>query len=217
MTTLDLHGIERKSWRVAQRDGLTDCLFGVIFLAAAVIGILDRTSVSSGARIAILVAIQFSGAAATIWLRKRHVAPRLGRVKYAPRRVRQARAVRVFLGACVAFTVFLVVLTALSDRLGFRIFGDVGKLGAWAIIAAVIIVPISGLALFLDYPRLMVYAGLLAGAEFLHIVINLPSRVPYANAYAYGVASLVAFAIGVPIFVRFLRETPRPEGKPDDT
>ena len=194
-----------------QRDGLMDCLFGVIFLAAAIVAILDQTSVPEWARIAVLVTIQFSGVAAVTLLRRRLVAPRLGRVKYAPRRVRQLRTLRTLLAVCVLATAALVTLTALSSRLGFTLIGNVGGLGVWLLISAVVFVPVSGLALILDYPRLLIYAGLLSAVEFLHIIVELPTRVPYGGAYAYGLASAIAFSVGITIFVRFLRTTPRPE------
>ena len=95
MKALDLHGIERKSWRMLQRDGLTDALFGVIFLAGAVVGILDRVDVPDWTRIATLSAIQLSGVITMLLLRKRIVAPRLGRVKYSPRRMSQTRTARL--------------------------------------------------------------------------------------------------------------------------
>jgi hypothetical protein len=216
MKDLGLKGIERQSWRMLQRDGLMDALFGVIFLAAAVIAVLDRTNVSEGFRIAVLAVIQLSGAAALIWIRKRCVVPRLGRVKYAAARVRSSRTLRILLAVCVLFTVFLVILTALSNRLGFRFIGDVSGLGVWLIISGVIFVPIAGMALFLEYPRLLIYAGLLSAVEFLHVVVRLPERMPYASAYTYGAASIVAFAVGVPIFVRFLQRTPRPALEPEE-
>lgn len=221
MEGLNLQGIERKSWRMLQQDGLMDCLFGVIFLAAAVVAVLDQMPVPDWARITTLMVIQFSGVGAMTLLRLRLVAPRLGRVKYARRRVRQLGRLRVLLAVCVLVTAALVALTALSGRLGFTLLGNVGGLGVWLLITAVVFVPVAGLALVLDYPRLLVYAGLLSGVEFLHIVVELPDRVPYGGAYAYGLASVIAFSIGVPIFVRFLQTTPRPnlesEGGPDES
>jgi hypothetical protein len=211
MRVLDLQRIERRSWRMLQQDGLMDALFGVLFLAAAVVGILDQTTAPDWVRITTLVVIQFSGVAAMTLLRRRYVTPRLGRVKYSSRRVRNLRTLRLLLAACVLLTVALVVLTALSNRLGFTLFGDVGKLGTWLVISAVVFLPIAGIAFFLDYPRLLIYAALLSAAEFLHIVVELPKRVSYGGAIVYGIASVIAFFIGIPIFVRFLRGTPRME------
>jgi hypothetical protein len=125
------------------------------------------------------------------------------------------RRLRTVLAVCVLATTALVALTALSNRVGFAFLGNVGGLGVWLLISVVVFVPVGGIAIVLDYPRLLVYAGLLSGAEFLHIVVELPDRIPYAGAYVYGAASAIAFAIGVPIFVRFLRTTTPPKLEPD--
>jgi len=215
MEALNLQGIERKSWRMLHQDGLMDCLFGVIFLAAAVVAVLDQATVPDWVRMTTLMVIQASGVAAMVLLRRRFVAPRLGRVKYARRRVRRMGRLRVLLAVCVLVTAALVALTALSGRLGFTLLGNVGGLGVWLLISAVVFVPIGGIAIVLDYPRLLVYAGLLSGAEFLHIVVELPTRVPYGGACAYALASAIGFSIGIPIFVRFLRTTPHPEVEPE--
>jgi len=211
MNALDLQSMERRSWRLFQRDGLTDALFGAIFLASAVVGILDQTSIADGIRIATLIVIQFGGVLAMILLRKRYVMPRLGRVKYAPRRVRRTRIMRTFLAVCIAITVLLVVLTRLSGTLGFDIFRNMGGFGVWLLISAVVLVPIGAIAYFMEYPRLLLYGGFLSIAEFMHVVVELPKRVAFGAAYIYGAFSIIAFAIGITIFVGFLRSTPRPD------
>ena len=192
------------------RDGLMDALFGILFLAAAVVGILDQISAPDGLRIATLVLIQLSGVVAMTVLKRRYVAPRVGRVAFSSRRVKRTKSLRILLAACVAVTVLLVILTAVSGRPGSSLFGDVGKIGVWLTITAVVVVPIAGIALFLDFPRLLIYAGLFSAVEFLHVVVELPKRVPFGAVYAYGAASLVAFTIGIPIYLSFLRNTPRP-------
>jgi len=219
MKALDLKSMERQSWKLLQQDGLTDILFGAIFLSAAVVGVLDETPVADGIRIAVLAAIQFGGVIGMILLRRRYVAPRLGRVKFAAQRVRRTRMMRGFLALCVAVTILLVVLTSLSGKLGFAPFGNLGALGVWLVISAVILVPIGAIAYFLEYPRLLLYGMFLSLAEFLHVVVELPEQLPFAAAYVQGLFSLIAFATGITIFVRFLRSTPKPEiheGRPTD-
>jgi len=211
MKAFDLKHMERRSWRLLQKDGLTDALFGTIFLSAAVVGVLDHVQVADGLRIAALAAIQFGGVIGMILLRKRYVTPRLGRVKFAPQRVRRTNALRVFLGICVGMTVLLVVLTTLSGRLGFTLFGDLSSLGVWLVISAVILVPIGALAYVLEYPRLLLYGTFLSVAEFLHVVVDLPERLPFAATYIHSLISLIAFTVGISISLRFIRLTPKPE------
>lgn len=207
MDSIRLRDIERKGWRAYQQDGLTDAQFGGLMLVAAMVAILDRLGTPPWACIATLTVLAFLEVAVIVWMRRRYVAPRLGTVKFAPWRVRRTRAMRIMLAACVLATTSLVALTSLSKGLGIALPGD---LGAWLIISAVILVPVVGLAVFLDYPRLLVHGGLLVIVEFLHIVIRLPSRFPFGGAIAYGVAASISLAVGIGVYVRFLRTVPRP-------
>jgi len=213
MRTLDLRSLERSSWRLFQQDGLTDALLGMICLAAAVVAVLECAEVASGIQTAIMLGIPLSGVSTMIWIRKRYVKPRVGRVKYAASRLRKVRRLQAVLVLCVASTVALVVLTMVSDVLEIPWFTGVGALGAWISITAIII-PIGTLAFFLDSPRLLVYATLLSGAEYLHILVRLPDRVPYAAAYVYGAISLTALTVGITAYVRFVRRCPRQDAPP---
>jgi hypothetical protein len=218
LDSIRLRDIERRSWRTYQQDGLTDAQFGGLMLAAAVVAVLDRLDTPPWTRIATLTVLAFLEVAVILWMRRRYVAPRLGTVKFAPWRVRRTRAMRIMLAACVLATASLVALTSLSKGLGIALPGD---LGAWLIISAVILVPVGGLALFLDYPRLLLHGGLFVIVEFLHIVVKLPSRLPFGGAIAYGAAACVSLAVGIGVYVRFLRTVPRPvlapgEGSEED-
>ncbi|MDD5263950.1 MAG: hypothetical protein PHU43_03845 [Candidatus Bipolaricaulis sp.] len=213
MDSIRLRDIERKSWRTYQQDGLTDVQFGGLMLAAAMVAVLDQLGAPPWARIVTLTVLAFLEVAAIVWMRRRYVAPRLGTVKFAPWRVRRTRAMRIMLAACVLATASLVVLTSLSKGLGIALPGDVG---AWLIVSAVILVPVGGLALFLDYPRLLLHGGLFVVVEFLHIVAKLPSRFPFGGAIAYGTAACVSLAVGIGVYVRFLRVVPRPVLAPSE-
>lgn len=209
MTTLNLRDIERKSWCIAQQDGLMDVLIGILLLTAAVGGAFDSLGLPTGAHWATIAIFSFAGVGLTLWIRKRYVVPRLGRVKFSANRVRQTRSMRVLLASCVAITVLLVVATTLARRFGFAFLWDLGDVGAWGIISFVIIVPLGGIALFLEIPRLWIYAGLFSVVEFLHIVVHFPARVPFGATIVYGIASAVALAVGITFYVRFLRRYPR--------
>jgi hypothetical protein len=209
MESIRLRDIERKSWRSQQQGGLIDIQFGIMLVAAAILAALDETPVASWIRIMTLCVIASFGAALTYWMRKRYVLPRLGRVKFSTDRVRRTRTMGIMLAACVLVTSSLVVLTALSksNRLGVALPGD---LGAWLVISAVILVPVAGLAFFLDCPRLFVHGGLFVVVEFLHVVVHLPTRVPFGAVIAYGAAACVSLAVGIGVYIHFLRVVPRP-------
>ncbi|MGD9676672.1 MAG: hypothetical protein AB7V19_08310 [Candidatus Bipolaricaulia bacterium] len=207
MESIRLRDIERRSWRAYQQDGLTDVQFGVLLLAGAVMAVLDHAAVPDWIRIMTLAVLALFGVGLVSWMRWRYVMPRLGRARFSTQRVRRTRTMRILLAACVLATVTLVVLTGLSPGLGIPMPGD---LGAWLIISAVILVPITAIAVFLDCPRLLLYGALFAAVEFLHIVVRLPQRVPFAAVFAYGGAACIAFGIGGAIYIHFLRTVARP-------
>jgi hypothetical protein len=215
MQSLRLHDIERNTWRMMHRDGLMDVLFGFMLLGACVSALVGILGQPEWLRLLTLVVIQFGGVAFMVWMRWREVAPRIGRVKFSSRRARQTRTMRIILGVCVAVTVLLVVATTLSNRLGFSWFGTASAWTAWLTITAVLMIPIGALALFMDYPRLLLYGALFVAVEFCLIVLELDDTVTYAEPILYGAGSLIGFSIGIPVFVRFLRLVPRHEVEED--
>jgi len=209
MTSIRLHDIERHSWRMTNKDGLLDILFGFMLLGACISSLVGMWETPDWLRILSLSVIQFSGVGFMIWMRRRVVVPRIGHVKFAAKRTRRLRTMGIMLGACVAVTVLLVLATSLSNRFGFSLFGEVGAWPVWAVVTAVIMIPIAALAVVLDYPRLLLHGSLFVIAEFLLLVIGLEDITPNAGPIVFGVGSLISFSIGIPIFVHFLRSVPR--------
>ncbi|TFH10645.1 MAG: hypothetical protein E4H08_03210 [Candidatus Atribacteria bacterium] len=209
MTSIRLNDIERHSWRMTTKDGLLDILFGFMLLGACVSSLVSLWETPDWLRLASLSSVQFGGLGFIGWMRRREVQPRIGRVKFGSKRVRSTRNLRLLMIVCVAATLILVLLTTLSARLGFSIFGKTSALSAWAIITAVIMIPIGGLAYYHNYPRLLLHGSFFVIAEFLHIVVGWPLFWPPAAALSYGIGSLISFSIGIPIFLHFLRTMPR--------
>ena len=209
MTSIRLVDIERHSWRMTNKDGLLDIVFGFMLLGACVSAFVGLWDTPDWLRMGTLSVIQFGGVGFMIWMRRREVAPRIGRVKFSKKRVKRTRVMRIFLAACVAVTVLLVLLTAFSERLGIASEGATSGWVAWATISAVILVPISVIAVFLDYPRLVLHGSLFVIVEFCLIILGLEDVSPFAPPLLFGAGSLVSFSIGIPIFVRFLRSMPR--------
>ncbi len=209
MTSLRLEEIEKNSWRMMNRDGLLDILFGFMFLGACLSAFVSISGQPDWLHLLTLVIIQFSGVAFLVWMRRREAAPRIGRVKFSERRVRKTRTMRIVLGACVAATILLVAVTSLSGRLGFSWFGTSSAWTAWLMITAVLMVPISAIAVFLDYLRLILYGGIFVVIEFCLIVLRMEDITAYAAPILYGAGTLISLSIGIPVFVRFLKSVPR--------
>ena len=209
MTSIRLHDIERHSWRMTHRDGLMDILFGFMLLGACVSAFVGLWETPKWLVISSLALIQFGGLGFVAWLRKRAVVPRIGHVRFATKRTQRTRTMRILLAVCVGFTVLLVGLTILSRSLSLDFIGDASTLTSWGVISAVIMVPIGALAVFLDYPRLLLHGGLFVTAVFCLVVLGLEDLTPYAGPLVFGIGSLISFSIGIPIFVHYLRSVPR--------
>jgi len=202
--------MERNSWRTTHsRDGLMDILFGFMLLGACVSALVGLWNKPDWLRMLSLSVIQFGGVAFLVWMRRKVVAPRIGRVKFAATRMRNVRFLRVLMGICVLATIAIVAATALQERLGFSLFGGGGAWSVLGVVAAVVMIPIAALAVVLDNPRLLLHGSLFVIAEFLLLVVRMEEITAYAGPIIYGIASAISFSIGIPIFVHFLRSIHR--------
>jgi len=209
MTSIRLQDIERHSWRMINKDGLMDIVFGFLLLGACISALVGMWETPDWLRMLSLSVIQFGGVGFMVWMRRRVVAPRIGHVKFAAKRTKRLRFMRIILAICVMVTVLLVVATSLSGRLGYSLFGEVGAWSVWGIVTAVVMIPIAAIAVVLDYPRLLFHGSLFVIVEFFLLVIGLEDFTAYAGTILYGASSLISFSIGIPIFARFVRSVPR--------
>jgi len=209
MTSIRLQDIERHSWRMTNKDGLLDIVFGFMLLGACISSLVGMWETPDWLRMLSLSVIQFGGVGFMIWMRRRVVAPRIGHVKFAAKRIKRLRFLRIILAICVMTTVLLVVATSLSGRFGYSLFGKGGAWSVWGILTAVVMIPIAAIAVVLDYPRLLFYGSLFVIVEFFLLVIGLEDFTAYAGTILYGASSLLSFSIGIPIFARFVRSVPR--------
>jgi len=200
--------LESKTWRANQQDGLFDLFFGALFLGIALSQLADGLWGNDAVTLAVLICTQFGGALG-LWLARRaFTQPRIGVVRFAPPRKRRLRTTRLILAVCVAATLALVLLTALGGRAGNPFAGPVSRYTVSAIAAALILLPLTALAYFHEFPRILIHAVLFVGAEFGGTWLERQTSVPFPRALLFGAAALTSAAIGVVLFVRFLRLKP---------
>jgi len=208
MQNLNLRMLESKTWRANQQDGLFDLFFGALFLGIALSQLADGLWSNDAVTLAVLICTQFGGALG-LWLARRaFTQPRIGVVRFAPPRKRRLRTMRLILAVCVAVTLALAVLTALSVRVGGPFAGPVSRYTVSAIAAGLILVPLAAIAYFQEFPRILVHAMLFLGAEFGGTWLERQTSVSSPRAILFGVAALTSATIGVVLFVRFLRLKP---------
>lgn len=219
MQELDPGRLESSAWRAHQRDGLFDLFFAVLFLGVALSQLADSLWGSAPLALGVLAAVQFGGAACLWWARRLITRPRLGVVRFARPRVRRVRAGTIVLASCVAFTVVLVVLTALARQRGLSPSGLVSRYTVSAVAAALIFFPLAAIAYFQEFPRVLVHAALFASAEFAGTCLERATDVPLPRVLTFGIAAAVSAAVGALLLARFLR-LPRPQtdrGEEGDT
>jgi hypothetical protein len=152
---------------------------------------------------------------AGLWAGKKYVTvPRIGRVRFGPKRRGRVWLVRLLLAGSVGLGVvlFIFMLAGGLGRLA-RIELDDGAVIAviWAANALILF----GLgAALLDYGRLLVIGLMFASAVPVDILIHRLWGLD-VSPLAFGVPGLLVIVMGLVIFARFLRDYPLPGDVPD--
>jgi hypothetical protein len=195
-----LKEIERRAYRSTFADGIYDIQFGLIFLAFALIAILEVIGVSSFIGYSLLLIPLIIP-----WLGKRYITiPRMGKVEFGEKRKRRKLIIIIVSTTILFLTLPLIIMIIKqnsSGALGLRLI---------AIFAA----PLFVLAVYTtDFPRLYIYAVLLiAGvimAEFLLSQIGSPLNA----VISFGLPGIVITAIGIKLLFKFIRTYPRTEAE----
>jgi len=197
-----------------QQNGLFDVFLGVVLLANALSNLLDEVGVASAIRIGATLAL-YAGGVLGFWLaRKKYVVPRVGVVKFGPRRRLRIRQARIALAVSVTLTLVLAALAMISRLPLSAGFSALGRYAPSALIGIMVLIPLIALAYALDYPRMVVHGMLFVGAEFATVALGQSTRMLVPGAIAFGVAAAASLSIGLVVFSRFLRSVPRVRGFP---
>ncbi len=206
MSQIDLKELERKAFRANFQDGVWDIYLGLLLLLLGGSPALAKTGLSEGwlavilAVVAVVIVLAFMGA------KKFVVTPRLGVVKYGPKREKKRKTVTLILSLSALLGV--VMFFAARPAIGLA---QTWELPGWAVIAGVFgiqsIVVFSLGAYFLDYSRAYLYGWFYALA--LPITFWLMDAGIYVPVGALLFAA-VMILMGTVLFVRFLRDYPLP-------
>jgi hypothetical protein len=203
--TINLRELERKAWSSVFQDGLWDIFLGLLLLAMAISALLSDVGFSESWGIAILIGLQVL-AMLVLWAGKKIITvPRMGRVKFGPKRKTRLSWVMVllFISVLVGAGVFLVTSAMRGNRPGWLNAAFFAP-AAWVV--NMIIVFSLG-AYFLDFSRLYLIGVMYALAVPLRIVFRKLTDVDL-SFMAFGAPAMVILFVGLVMFVRFLREYP---------
>lgn len=205
---IDLKEIEKKAFRSFHRDGFWEIFFGMLMFA----GVVRDTLPEMGAKILfsqiVSIALTLTGPLVYVLGKKLITVPRLGYVRFGPARKRRLRWLHIFILATIILTVLILIFISkgnqnnLGSALPHHFLSSI-------IITLLILLAISFIAYFLDYPRLYFVAVLVAAHEPAYFYLKHYTDVTQIHLFTYGIPALILLFVGVITFVGFLRKYPK--------
>ncbi|MFQ5820764.1 MAG: hypothetical protein ACE5I5_12305 [Candidatus Heimdallarchaeota archaeon] len=200
---INLKELEKKAYQSMFEDGLWDIFLGLMFLGGVINPILAELGIPRpiDTIITALVAVLIF-----YFGKKRITIPRVGRVKFGPKRQKARKKLRiaVIFFVIVTWTVFLLVMTR---AVKIRPENTFSRILIFDLLF--ITVPIGVIAYFLDFDRLYVYAVLYGTAypfaEFLHPIVGTPLD----GIIAVGITGGIGVLTGLVYLIRFMRKYPK--------
>jgi len=202
---INLKELERKAWTSYFQDGLWDIYLGLLLLAMAIQALLSDVGFSESLGITILIGVEVL-AVLVLWVGKKIITvPRMGRVKFGPKRKAKLSWVVVilFISVLVGAGVFLVASAMRGNRPGWLNAAFFAP-AAWVVNAIVVF---SLGAYFLDFNRLYLIGVLYALAVPLDILFRELTDIDL-SFIAFGAPAMVILITGLVVLVRFLRDYP---------
>jgi hypothetical protein len=202
---INLKELERKAWTSYFQDGLWDIYLGLLLLAMAIGALLSDIGVPEAWDMTVYATLMVLSML-VLWAGKKFITvPRMGRVKFGPKRKARLNWVRVvlFLSVLVGAGVFLAGLAMRINRpewLNAAFFFP----AAWVVNAMVVF---SLGAYFLDFSRLYLIGVLYALPVPLDIMFHELAGIDL-TFFAFAVPAAVILIVGLVMFVRFLRDYP---------
>ena len=208
--SLDLKNIEQKAFRATHQDGLWDIYIGGVVLCMSVLAY----STASEAKPFLRFGLYLAGLAVFYLIRwggrKYLTTPRLGQVKFGPRRQKRKLIMMSVLTGIVLLQVILLVGTVLlwknpqwATSLGLHTSNQDLERMVVAVIGALFVGPsMVLLAYFNDFLR----------GYYIAVIVSLAvfSLIWFGQPLYLIIAGLLIIIPGVILFVRFLHEHPLP-------
>jgi len=204
----NLKEIEKKAYRSTFQDGIWDIFLGLTLLILAIGALLSNIGVTKGVHMTILIALLAVVFLAFIAGKKFITVPRMGFVKFGPKRKSKIRKSRIILlvsvvaGAVVFAAAALVIRSYPSGRPKLLLLLP----AAWIVNAIIVF---SFLAYYLDCTRLYAYGVLFALPVPVDMVVKEFAGVNL-SPIAFAIPATVMLVIGTVLLVRFLRDYPFP-------
>ena len=204
---VDLKSLERKAYRSIFEDGIWDLFIGLIILSIGLSTFLSSILNLSELWFAALPTLILNTIALLVFfLGKKFITiPRLGIVKFGPKRKSKQQKLKLFLSAFFILNILLLILpfTDLVKSIQFEPLIIALILGLVAITLPFMIV-----AYFLDFTRLYFYAFIAGIGFFLTELLYPIVGSPLDTLLPFTIAGGLIVVIGLYYFIRFLKYYP---------
>ncbi|MDX1798886.1 MAG: hypothetical protein R3255_09590 [Candidatus Lokiarchaeia archaeon] len=204
---IDLKSLEKKAYRSLFDDGLWD-----LFIGMTILGMGISTSLGSLFNLPdiwitfIPIVIWYTITFLIFYLGKKFISiPRIGLVKFGPKRKSKHLKLKLFLSAFLILNIVLFILpfTGLISSIPLEPLFMALLLGLGSFTF-----PFCVVAFFLDFTRLYFYAFLAGIGLFLTVLINPIVGSPMDALLIFGSIGGLIVVIGFYYFIRFLKKYP---------
>ena len=169
---LSLKDFERKAFTSMFEDGLWDIWVGCFLLIFVIAPLLNDMGLDDFWSSAGILPFWALAAGVLLFLRKKVVAPRMGKVKFGPRRKEKLLMANVIMAGVLGLGAFLATGALLA----------VGTRGKWfglIYFSSLFLVLFWGAAYFFDFKRLYVYGLMASSSAFVGEWLYYQWRVPH--------------------------------------
>ena len=205
---IDLEELERKVYRSYFQDGLWDFFMGWLILGMGLSSFATEMDVPEIINIFVMLIMWNMAAIVILGVGKKRITlPRLGIVKFGPKRQADKKKLYIFLWIMVGVNLIVLMMSSAGFLPAFPFQGLILPL---ILGLAFISTPFFIIAYYIDFNRLYYY-GLIMGFSLFLIDIIYPlfgSPVDAIIIYCSMGSPIVIF--GIVLFVRFIKKYPKP-------
>ncbi len=198
---LSLKAAERKAFRMTFQDGLWDIFLGLVVLPFAIVPQFTDLGWGDFWSSMVMLPVYLLALLGVRYLKRNITTPRVGLVKYHGERKSKIQKLTLITSGTLLLGLVFGLLLFFVDDFSEWFFPSVFSIVAMA--------AFGGAAYFLDYPRLIVYGFLTGLSPLVGQVLYLNwGAMHHGFPITFGFSGVVMIAIGVYLFLRFLREYP---------
>ena len=202
---INLKEMEKKAWKSCFQDGLWDIFLGLILLGFGISPFIEEIT---GVTYLISYIILLSLGYIIFYGGKKYITiPRIGNVKFGPKRKSKKIKVVIILAISVIFGLAAILLTQ-TDLIPYNI-----DISIWGIIFAInALIVFSLMAYYLDFPRLYIYSIFFATSIFIVETSSSHGGSTSDTVIGFGMFGVVAVLVGLLHLTRFVRRYPLQKG-----